>query len=198
MYLGYNSSGGYGNVIRDNLTFKNCTSVRDSGAYGFYGVSPGLSKDNGNNNGNMGGSTLYKKVYPSYMSCAYETSAAIRSETGLKSYVATAVRWAVSHGIVKGYSETDFAPDKPISGEEIAAIMQRYASFKEIDATEKADLKKFTDSEDVSDWAKANVSWAVGYGLISGKEDNKIDPLGNATRAETAAILQRFLDKIIE
>ena len=113
-------------------------------------------------------------------------------------YYAEAVRWAASNGIVKGYSDTEFAPDKLISREEIAAIMQRYATFKGIDTTEKVDLSKFTDHAAVSEWAKANVEWAVGYGLISGKDGNILEPQGNTTRAEAAAILQRFLEKTMK
>lgn len=113
-------------------------------------------------------------------------------------YYAEAVRWAASNGIVKGYSDTEFAPDKLVSREEIAAIMQRYVDFKGMDTTAKADLSKFTDHAAVSEWAKGNVQWAVGSGLISGEDNNRIDPLGSATRAETAAILQRFLEKTIK
>ena len=76
--------------------------------------------------------------------------------------------------------------------------MQRYVDFKGMDTTAKADLSKFTDHAAVSEWAKGNVQWAVGSGLISGEDNNRIDPLGSATRAETAAILQRFLEKTIK
>ena len=72
--------------------------------------------------------------------------------------------------------------------------MERYADFKGADTTQTGDLSQFTDEADISDWARDNISWAVGAGLISGKGNGILDPLGNATRAEVAAILQRFLE----
>ncbi|MDO4562770.1 MAG: MBG domain-containing protein [Clostridia bacterium] len=103
-----------------------------------------------------------------------------------------AVNWATERGIVKGYSETIFAPDDNITREQVAAIMRRYASCKGIETNAKGDLTQFADADDISDWAYADMEWAVGAGLISGKENNRLDPQGNATRAEAAAILQRF------
>lgn len=110
-------------------------------------------------------------------------------------YYGEAVRWAASEGIVKGYSEVEFAPDDLITREQIAAIMQRYADFKGIAADETADLARFTDAAQVSDWAVGNMQWAVGTGLISGRGDGSLAPQDNTTRAEAAAILMRFLEK---
>ena len=64
-----------------------------------------------------------------------------------------------------------------------------------METSESGDLSQFGDAGKVSAWAQGNVSWAVGVGLISGKGDGVLDPLGSATRAEVAAILQRFLEK---
>lgn len=110
-------------------------------------------------------------------------------------YYSDAVRWGVSTGIVQGYSDISFGPDRLISREEFATIMKRYAGYKNIDTSETADLSGFVDSETIADWAEESVSWAVGYGLISGKNDGMLDPKGFTTRAEAAAILQRFLKK---
>ena len=109
-------------------------------------------------------------------------------------YYAEAVRWAASEGIVKGYSETEFAPDKLISREEMAAVINRYADYKGISGT-AGDLSKFADESLVAGWARDNVEWAVGSGLISGTDENRLNPQGNTTRAETAVILQRLLEK---
>ena len=110
-------------------------------------------------------------------------------------YYGEAVRWAASEGIVKGYSEVEFAPDDLITREQIAAIMQRYADFKGIATDETAGLARFTDAAQVSDWAVGNLQWAVGTGLISGRDDGSLAPQDNTTRAEAAAILMRFLEK---
>ncbi len=110
-------------------------------------------------------------------------------------YYTKAVIWAENNGIVKGYSEVEFAPDKLISREEMAAIMHRYAGYKGADTGVIGDLMKFADQAQIADWARENVAWAVGYGLLSGKDNNLLDPQGHTTRAETAAILNRFLKK---
>ncbi len=110
-------------------------------------------------------------------------------------YYAEAVRWAASQGIVLGHSDKEFAPDDLISREQLAAILERYADFKGIATDETGDLARFTDAAQVSGWALGNVQWAVGAGLITGRNDGSLDPQGSATRAEAAAILQRFLEK---
>ncbi len=110
-------------------------------------------------------------------------------------YYGEAVRWAASEGIVKGYSDEAFTPDNLITREQFAAIMQRYAEYKGIETSEIDDLSQFTDAGDVSGWALGNMQWAVGTGLITGRNDGSLDPQGSTTRAEAAAILQRFLEK---
>ena len=117
------------------------------------------------------------------------------ADINMSEYYANAVIWASANGIVKGYDENTFAPGDNITREQIAAIMERYADFKGSDTTQTGDLSQFTDEAEISDWARENVAWAVGAGLISGKGNGILDPLGNATRAEVAAILQRFLGK---
>ena len=110
------------------------------------------------------------------------------------SYCENAVAWAQKNNIVKGYSDTSYMPDKDISREEMAAIMHRYSIFKELENEYDGDIESFTDKSEVADWAKADVIWAVGSGLISGKSDKLLDPKGIATRAETAQIIKRFLE----
>lgn len=107
-------------------------------------------------------------------------------------YYGEAVRWAASEGLVKGYSDEEFASDKPISREEMAAIINRYADYKVLKLDTEGNLSKFTDEDMVSAWAKENVEWAVGNEILSGKGNGILDPQGNTTRAETAAILQRL------
>ena len=116
------------------------------------------------------------------------------ADVDAESWYGDAVYWARLHGIVNGYSDEEFAPDQEISREQIAAIMERYADFKGIATDEEGDLTQFADASRISDWAIGNVQWAVGAGLISGRDDGTVDPLGNATRAEVAAILHRFME----
>ena len=107
-----------------------------------------------------------------------------------------AVRWAAAEGIVKGYSDTVFAPDDTVTREQLATILYRYAEYKEYDVTAKGDLTTFADGSTVSTWAADGMTWAVGAELITGKDGGKLDPTGTATRAEVATILMRFCENV--
>ena len=102
--------------------------------------------------------------------------------------------WAKQNGIVNGVNETDFAPDANITREQIATIMFRYAQFKGMDAVTLEENLHFEDSNEISEYAVSAMNWAVGTGLMKGKSDTTLNPLDNATRAEIAAILQRFIE----
>ena len=111
-------------------------------------------------------------------------------------YYADAVGWAAANGIVNGVSETRFAPDDPITREQLAAILYRYAQFKGYDVTGSADLGAYTDAAQISAYATAAMQWANAEGLINGDSATTINPQGNATRAEAATILMRFCQDI--
>ena len=109
-----------------------------------------------------------------------------------------AVAWAYESGVVKGTSETTFTPDAPITREQIAAIFYRYAEYKGQDVTARVGFDGFPDGTKVSKYARDAVSWAVAEGLISGTkvgDVNYLDPKGNATRAQVATILMRYLER---
>ncbi len=108
-----------------------------------------------------------------------------------------AVNWAYENQIVKGTSETTFSPNDPITREQIAAIMMRYSEYKGYDTTKTASLKSFPDNKDVHKYAQGAMQWAVAEGLISGVKEgntNYLRPRGNASRAQVATILMRFLE----
>lgn len=111
-------------------------------------------------------------------------------------YYADAVAWAESKGIVMGVSETEFAPDNKITREQIATIMYRYAIYKGTEAVTLEENLTFTDADSISEYAISAMNWIVGQGIIKGYEDGTVRPQNNATRAEAAAVLQRFLEKI--
>lgn len=102
------------------------------------------------------------------------------------------VAWAAWNGIVTGYDGKTFGPDDPVTREQMAAVFYRYASFRGYDVSASAPLTGFSDAGKVHDYAKAPLSWAVAMGLIRGMGDGTLAPQGRATRAQTAAILQRF------
>ncbi len=113
-------------------------------------------------------------------------------------YYADAVAWASANGVVYGTSETAFSPEGKITREQMAAMMRRYASFKKLDTSAKADLSTFTDASAVSAWATGDMQWAVASELLYGNNHNQLQPTANATRAQAAAILQRFATKIVK
>lgn len=108
-------------------------------------------------------------------------------------YYAAAVGWAKKNGIISGVSETKFDPNAVITRESVAALLKRYAEYKKMSVSQQGDLSEFEDNTLVSDWAKDSVVWAVGSGLMSGRGDAELVPQGNVTRAETAALIDRFV-----
>ena len=89
-------------------------------------------------------------------------------DVDIDGYYAEAVRWAASAGIVKGYSETVFAPDDNITREQIAAIMHRYAQYKgyDVSASENTSILSYIDAESISEYAVEPIQYAVGTGLM--------------------------------
>ena len=107
-----------------------------------------------------------------------------------------AVAWAAANGIVNGVSETEFAPGKDITREQLATILFRYAEAKGYDVSARADLSAYPDADQIQSYATESVAWAVAEGLIQGFEDNTLRPAGNATRAQIATILMRFCEGV--
>ena len=95
-----------------------------------------------------------------------------------------AVLWATANNIVNGYPDGSFGPDNSITRQEMAAILYRYAQFKEYDMTAEDDLTRFPDGDETAEWAETFVRWAVAEGLLNGGDDGTLDPAGTATRAE--------------
>lgn len=107
-----------------------------------------------------------------------------------------AILWASENGIVTGYTDTGkFGPSDNINREQMAVMMYRYANYAGFDTSIKADFSKFLDASNVNDFAIEAMQWAVGTGIITGKDDGtKLDPQGNTSRAEASIILTRFAE----
>ena len=118
------------------------------------------------------------------------------ADVDMSTYYANAVSWAKQNGIVSGVSENTFAPDVNITREQIAAIMHRYAKYKGYDVSvgENTNILSYDDFDSISEYAIASMQYVVGSGLIKGKSETTLNPLDSATRAEIAAILQRFIE----
>lgn len=117
------------------------------------------------------------------------------SDVKLNSYYEDAVTWAADNGIVNGTGATTFSPNANVTREQMAAILYRYAQYKQYGTTASAGLNGFSDAAKVSAYAKAPLSWAVAEKLVNGSE-GKLLPTGNATRAQVAAILHRFVENV--
>ena len=103
-------------------------------------------------------------------------------------YYAAAVNWASSKGIVNGTGADAFSPNASITREQLAAMLYRYAGEPSV----SADLSAYTDAVSISPYAEKAVEWCVAKGILSGKSATRLAPQDTATRAECAAMLQRF------
>lgn len=111
------------------------------------------------------------------------------------SYYYDAVVWANSQGVVNGISADRFGPDQPVSRQQIAAILHRYASAVGGDTSvpEGASLRYYDDAEKVDKYAEDGMLWATANGIINGTASGTLSPLSNATRAQVVVMLHRYL-----
>lgn len=120
----------------------------------------------------------------------------IFSDVADGTWYAAAVAWAAANGIVSGVNDTEFAPDADITREQTAAVIYRYAKFKNYDTTAAGDVSQFADKDSISGWALAAIEWANAAGLITGTSDTALSPKDCTTRAQIAAILMGFCENI--
>ena len=113
-------------------------------------------------------------------------------------YYAPYVNWAAQNGIVEGVTATTFAPDTNINREQMAVIMANYAKKLGYDLPKTLQAVTFADNAQTSSWAKNAVRTMQQAGILSGKNGNKFDPKGTATRAEVATVLRRFVEIVID
>ena len=107
-----------------------------------------------------------------------------------RDYFANAVAWASENNIVTGYSRTRFGSNDPVSREQIATLLWRYAG-----SPSAGSAQNFSDRNQISDYAADAVNWARANGIVNGRPGNRFDPKANATRAEVATILRNFLSQ---
>lgn len=126
------------------------------------------------------------------------TSAASFTDVASGAYYANAVAWANANGIVSGYGSGKFGPNDKVTREQLAAILYRYAQYKKYDVSvgEDTNILSYNDAQSISSYAIPAIQWACGAGVVTGKSGSKLDPKGNATRAEVAAMLMRFCENV--
>ena len=115
------------------------------------------------------------------------------------SWYEDAVIWATQNDIVEGYTSKTFGPNDPITREQMAAMLYRYADYCRCDmsAGRYVDLSKYSDMNEISDYAIPALRWAVGEEIIEGRTGKRLAPTDTATRAEVAVMLMRFCEDVI-
>ena len=127
-------------------------------------------------------------------------TAANFSDVQADAWYAEAVGWAATNKVVTGYADGTFRPNAAVTREQAAAILYRYAQSKGIDVSvgENTNILSYVDVQQASEYAIPALQWAVGAGVLNGKNDSRLAPTGTATRAEIAAIMQRWCENIIK
>ena len=106
-----------------------------------------------------------------------------------------AVRWAASTGVAAGYGGTDlFGTDDPVTREQFATMLSRFAQAAGLAPVEPGDLSAFSDAAKVSEWGAEGMAWAVGAGVVRGVDESHLAPQSGALRCELAAMLNRTIE----
>ena len=122
------------------------------------------------------------------------------SDVDPTAYYGEAIRWATSEGIAGGYGGGVFGPDDPITREQLATMLWRYAQTEDYDVSvgEDTNILSYTDAFDVAEYGIPAMQWACGAGVINGTGDGStLSPQGEATRAQAAVMLMRFCEEYV-
>ena len=116
------------------------------------------------------------------------------SDVSESAWYADAVSWAAKNQIIFGYSDGKFGPNDPVTREQMATMIWRFAKYQGLDVSASADLSGYQDAGSISKWALEAMRWANAVGLMNGRSADLLVPTGELTRAEAAAILSRYCD----
>ncbi|NCB62401.1 MAG: S-layer homology domain-containing protein [Clostridia bacterium] len=108
------------------------------------------------------------------------------------SYYFSAVDWCAENSVITGYDNGNFGGNDTLTREQLAVLLYRFAVLNKSE-TGSGSLDNYPDAAKVSTWARIGMAHAVGLGLITGRDDGKLDPKGSATRAQLSVILQRLM-----
>ena len=120
------------------------------------------------------------------------------TDVSASAWYADAVAWVSAKGVMTGYGAGLFAPDTPVTREQLALILFNYAKLQGYDTSASSSLSVFADGASVASWAQQAMSWAVAEGLFSGRDGNMLAPAGTATRAEIAQIFMQFCSNVAD
>ena len=120
------------------------------------------------------------------------------TDVAADAYYADAIAWSAQNNIVLGYGNGKFGPEDSVTREQLAAILYRYAQYKDYDVSDSANLSDYTDINKISAYAVPAMKWANKMGLVKGTSTTVIAPQDNATRGQIAEILYRFCNEIAD
>lgn len=199
---GGSSSGGSGNTGNNGSSSTPFLDIRTHWAKSAIesavakGLFAGTSPTTFHPDQAMNRSMLVTVLYRMEKEPAAEGRGKSFEDVSAGAYYVKAVVWASDKGIVAGYSETQFGPEDTITREQLAVILNRYATYKGYNTSKTADLAAFQDADQISEWARVPVQWANVMKLLNGRTSTTLAPKGSATRAEVAKILVTFLDTV--
>lgn len=108
------------------------------------------------------------------------------------------IDWCAENGIITGVGGGKFEPDRPVTRQEMATMLYRFAQFMKLDTATNGKMLTYPDASSIGDWAQAGALYCQGNGLITGRDNGSFTPAGTATRAEVATILERFIHLVVK
>ena len=114
------------------------------------------------------------------------------SDVPSSAYYGEAVAWAVRRGIVEGYPDGTFRPDLPVSRQQLAAILWRYARLEGADSGRRSSLRAYRDAGEAGGYAEEPLRWALAEGILQGTKDGYLQPQGRSARGQGAVLLVGF------
>ena len=162
----------------------------------MQGTAPNIFAPDTNFSRAMVVATLYRMVHGGTSAeIPYAGNRQVFHDVYINAWYSHYIVWAYDKGVVTGVGENQFAPNENVTREQFATMMHRFAGFMEYDTAVHKGIQwdYFTDRNQISGWAVEAIVWANYHGLITGRTTTTIVPDGNATRAEAAAILMRFV-----
>ena len=144
-------------------------------------------------NGTVTRATVFQTFYNMEGQPAVTEAASFADVAG--TWYADSAAWAEDAGLTTGDGTGAYAGDRAVTRAELATIVVRYAQYKDMALT-AGDLSAYADSADVAEWASEGMSLAVGSGVLSGKDGNRLDPNGTAVRVELATILMNYANNM--
>lgn len=187
-----------GKPVAPKLPFRDVSAqawYHDAVAYVYEkGIMAGTAQDRFSPSGTTSRAQLVTMLWR--MTGSPAAQGAGFSDVQAGSWYAPAVAWASGAGVVNGKGAGIFAPDAPVTRQEFAAILYRYAQYTGCGTAQQAELDGFSDGGEVSQYARQPMSWACAAGLINGVGQGRLAPRGQTDRAQAAAMLMRFVETV--